>query len=371
MSHEHDKHHHKHNNHHAHSHEIHEPLPCDGEGHEHHHHNNGECCCHYHDMLYHKPNYKKLIRIGIAIVLFVIGNIFHNIEYFFMLAAAVVAGYDIVIKAAVNIVKGKLFSEYFLMTVAAVAACIIGEAHEAAAVVVLFRIGEFFQECALRYSRKKIIEYRPDMAEDICTPSAAEEYMTRFSKIYTPIILILAVLIAALGPVIGLVESYDNSVYSALTLLVIACPCAIVISVPLAYSAGIAAATRKGVYFAESTKIDSLARTKPGEVYERKVTLKDREGVLVATKRNADISTAEALVIDDEGACAFFARKIARTIKRIVRENIWFVIVIKVAVLVMAVCGVSSLWFAVFADSGVSIITVLNSLRAFLVKKRV
>jgi len=61
-----------------------------------------------------------------------------------MLAAAVVAGYDIVIKAAVNIVKGKVFSEYFLMTVAAVAACIIGEAHEAAAVVVLFRIGEFF-----------------------------------------------------------------------------------------------------------------------------------------------------------------------------------------------------------------------------------
>ncbi len=367
-AHSHDEH--KHSSHH-HVHDKHEELPCDGEGHKHHHHDNGDCCCHYHEILHHRPNYFKLARIAISIVLFVSGHFLHGLEFYFMLVAAVVSGYDIAYKAVVSIFKGKIFSEYFLMTVAAIAAFIIGESHEAAGVLVLYRVGEFFQECALRYSRRKIIQNRPDKAEDICTPGSAEQFITRFSRIYTPVVLILAVLMGALGPVIGFVDSYSEAVYGALTLLVIACPCAIVISVPMAYSAGIAAGARKKVYFAEAPMIDSLAKTKPGEVYEMKVALKNREGVLVSTRRYADVSTAEALVIDDEGGCAFFARKIARKVKIIALENIWFVIAIKIAVLVMAICGVSSLWFAVFADSGVSILTVLNSLRAFLVRKKV
>lgn len=375
MSHEHNHHNehklHNHDRDHKHHAHMHEPLACDGEGHTHHHHDNGECCCHYHETLYHRPDYIKVARIAISIVLFVSGYFLHGLEFYLMLAASVVAGYDVFLKAVGNVFKGKVFSEYFLMTIAAIAAFIIGESHEAAAVIVLYRIGEFFQECALRYSRKKIIQNRPDKAEDICTPGSAEQFITRFSKIYTPIILILAVIMGALGPVIGFVDSYSEAVYGALSLLVIACPCAIVISVPLAYSAGIAAGARKKVYFAEAPMIDSLAKTKPGEVYEMKVALKNREGVLVSTRRYADVSTAEALVIDDEGGCAFFARKIARKIKFIALENIWFVVAVKIAVLVMAICGVSSLWFAVFADSGVAILTVLNSLRAFLVKKKV
>ena len=59
------------------------------------------------------------------------------------------------------------------------------------------------------------------------------------------------------------------------------------------------------------------------------------------------------------------ARRISKKTRRVALENVWFTILIKAAVLILSVFGVSALWFAVFADSGVTILVVLNALRAF------
>lgn len=78
--------------------------------------------------------------------------------------------------------------------------------------------------------------------------SAEESFITRFSHYYTPVVVIIALLVALVPPVFGL-RSLADSVYTALTFLVISCPCALVISVPMAFFGGIGGAASKGILF--------------------------------------------------------------------------------------------------------------------------
>lgn len=87
-----------------------------------------------------------------------------------------------------------------------------------------------------------------------------DRFITRFSKIYTPVVIIIAVLTALLGSIFT-----DNSqkwIYSALTFLVISCPCALVLSVPLAYFSGIGAASKKGILFKGGNSLEALGKVK-------------------------------------------------------------------------------------------------------------
>lgn len=96
--------------------------------------------------------------------------------------------------------------------------------------------------------------------------SKSEIFITRFAKVYTPIVVFTAIVLAIVPPTILLVMDNDGAPFAvwlvrALTFLVISCPCALVISVPLTFFAGIGEASRRGILIKGSCYIDTLAKT--------------------------------------------------------------------------------------------------------------
>ncbi len=87
-----------------------------------------------------------------------------------------------------------------------------------------------------------------------------DRFITRFSKVYTPIVIAAALLTAVIGSLIT--HDPGKWIYSALTFLVISCPCALVLSVPLAYFSGIGAASKLGILFKGGNSIEALAKIK-------------------------------------------------------------------------------------------------------------
>lgn len=265
-------------------------------------------------------------------------------------------GWDVLKTAATNILKGQVFDENFLMSVATIGALAIGEYPEAVGVMLFYQVGEFFQDYAVNRSRKSIsalLEIRPDYAnrlvdgqvEKVAPESVkigetivvnpgervpldgeiidgqsfvdtsaltgesvprkvvvgeeilngfvnqsgrltvkttttfgestvnkildlvenasskkapAENFITSFARYYTPIVVGLAVLLAVVPPMI-LNEPFQMWVYRALTFLVISCPCALVISVPLSFFGGIGGASKAGILIKGSNYIERLA----------------------------------------------------------------------------------------------------------------
>lgn len=342
--------------HHYHEEEI--PVhPCDGEGHVHHHHADGSCCCHRHDKEFHGIDRVMAARLCVSAALYLAGLLLplsEGAKAALMCAAALITGYDIVIQAGKNLLSGSFFDEYFLMSLAAIAACAIGEFEEGAAVMLLYRVGETAQDYAIRRSRRALAFMQDADVQ------AGEKLITRFSRIYTPVILIMALAVALLLPLLDRAATYSDSVYRALTFLVLACPCAIVISVPMGYFAGIGAASRRGIFFRDSTAVDTLAREGGKARFESRAF-----GAETYLVWGGTADTPAVAVRAGGGADEAQARRIARGTRRIVLENICFVIAVKLAVLILGALGISALWFAVFADSGVAVIAILNSLRAF------
>ena len=79
---------------------------------------------------------------------------------------------------------------------------------------------------------------------------------------------------------------------------------------------------------------------------------------------DAAIEAADVVLMDDKPSKIASAISIARRTIRIAKENIWFAIGIKVLVLVLATLGLATMWMAVFADAGVTVLAVLNAMRA-------
>ena len=88
--------------------------------------------------------------------------------------------------------------------------------------------------------------------------SSSEKFITKFSKIYTPIVVLIAFLIAIIPPLISDISFYD-SIYKALVCLVISCPCALVLSIPLSFFSGIGCASKHGILIKGSNYIDKLS----------------------------------------------------------------------------------------------------------------
>ena len=110
---------------------------------------------------------------------------------------------------------------------------------------------------------KKILDLVENSSE---TKAKPEKFITKFAKYYTPAVCALALVVAVFVPtIIGAIQSefswalYSKWIYNALCFLVISCPCALVISVPLAYFGGIGAGARNGVLVKGSTSLDELA----------------------------------------------------------------------------------------------------------------
>lgn len=333
--------------------------PCDAEGHEHHHHADGSCCCSRHEREFHGLEPLMAARLIAAAALWLAAVLLpwsEAAQAAALVGAMLVAGYDVLAQALRNVARGRLFDEYFLMSFAAVAACAIGEFEEGAAVMLFYRVGETAQDYAVRHSRRRLA-----FMQDTDAPEPGEKLLTRFSRVYTPVILLMALGTAVLTPLLDSGAGWSDGVYRALTFLVLACPCAIVISVPLGYFAGIGAASKRGVFFRDSAAVDELARAGEGARFERAAPGGAEYLVWGGTAQSPAVAVRA-------GADAATARRIARKTRRVVLENIAFVIAVKLAVLVLGALGRSPLWFAVFADSGVAVIAVLNSLRAFAVR---
>lgn len=289
-----------------------------------------------------------------------IGNV-ETISLVLYLISYFIVGGEVVKLAVKNICKGKVFDENFLMALATVGAFFIKEYPEAVAVMMLYQIGELFQDYAVGKSRKsisKLMDIRPDIAyvklndgtvveknpdevrigefivvkpgekvaldgklangqgtvdvmaltgeslprevyvgDDIISGSVSvsgvleievtkefgqstvskvlelvenasqkkadsEKFITKFAKYYTPVVVIVAVLLAVIPSCVEGVSDvlvWSKWLYRALSFLVISCPCALVISVPLSFFAGIGGASANGVLIKGSTYMEILA----------------------------------------------------------------------------------------------------------------
>ncbi|MDP4118728.1 MAG: heavy metal translocating P-type ATPase [Bacillota bacterium] len=295
----------------------------------------------------------------------------------------------IILRAAKNIARGKVFDENFLMSLASLGAMLIGEFTEGIAVMILYRIGEVLQSKAVEHSRKSIsalMDIRPDfanlkrgdeiikvhpgdveigdiivvkagekipldgtavagggmldtsaltgesvpvsvqigqavlsgcvnlngvleieveksyenstvsriieMAENAAEKKAkTEDFISRFAKIYTPIVTLLAVAITLIPPIF--VGDFKEWLYRGLIFLVMSCPCALVISVPLTFFGGIGGASKEGVLVKGGNCFDGLAGART-VVFDKTGTL--TEGKFSVTAINPEGVTKEELL---------------------------------------------------------------------------
>ena len=298
----------------------------------------------------------KVILLGTG--LFLLGLILGAVEFFAaqkvaFVAAYLVLGWEILLTAGKNCVKGRMLDENFLMGIATLGAFAINEFPEAVGVMLFYRVGEWFEEKALERSRSQImdaVDLRPEtvlldngmaipaedaeegdlllvrpgdripldavvvkgesridtapitgepvpvsvkpgdrvisgcvntsgrliiqvekpLAESMVTrilnsvENAAankprfEKFITRFARIYTPIVVGLAAFVAVVPSLVT--GNWSYWVYTALSFLVMSCPCALVLSVPLAFFSGIGVGGKRGILFKGGMAMEALGR---------------------------------------------------------------------------------------------------------------
>ena len=127
--------------------------------------------------------------------------------------------------------------------------------------------------------------------------SRSEEFITKFAKYYTPSVCIAAVLLAVLPPLIsmaaGIGAAWENWIYRALSFLVISCPCALVISIPLSFFAGIGGASHEGILIKGSNFMETLSKTKT-VVFDKTGTL--TRGVFEVNAVHHNVIDADKLI---------------------------------------------------------------------------
>lgn len=389
-----DEHHHEHGEncgcgeHHHHEHNHDEECGCG----EHHHHDHGEeCGCggHHHEHDHEetkpkkveKPKEKKeinkdLIKIIIGVFVYAFGiyemavgntGTFGVVVF---LAAYILIGGDVLLKAAKNLFRGQVMDENFLMSIATIGAIAIGEHSEAVGVMLFYKIGEYLQQKAVGQSRKsisalmeikaefanlvqggKIIQVDPeevevgdvivvkpgekvpldgivtegeamldtsaitgesvlrsvkpgeevvsgtintnaliyvrvtkeygestvakilDMVENAGSrKSQTENFISRFCRYYTPIVVGLALAVAFIPPLVIEGAVFRDWLYRGLIFLVVSCPCALVLSIPLSFFGGIGSASKNGIlikgsnYLEALRKVDTVVLDKTGTI---------------------------------------------------------------------------------------------------------
>ena len=346
------------NKHHGHtSNEVHSHSHKHVHSHDHSHiHEHG----HSHDHSHSEPiTLKENLRLIIGAIIFAIA-IFLNKESIVTIVLFVVSylliGGNVVLTAVKNILRGEVFDENFLMTIATLGAFFIGEYPEGVAVMLFYEIGELFQSYAVNRSRKSItslMNIRADYAnvirdgkeekvnpetvnidevilvkpgervpldgviiegtsfvdtsaltgesvprevsngEDILAgfintngvlkikvtknfkestvsrilelvenasnkKAPTEKFITKFARYYTPIVVFCAIALAVIPPLLIKDASFNEWLSRALIFLVVSCPCALVVSIPLGLFAGIGGASKKGILVKGGNYLESL-----------------------------------------------------------------------------------------------------------------
>ena len=364
---------------------------------------------------------KRVIRVIIALLLFLLALCipFTNewINKGIYIISYIIVGLPIVLEAIRNILKGKVFDENFLMSIATIGAFIIGEFPEAVAVMLFYQVGELFQSYAVDKSRKSIasvMNIRPDFAnikrgeqlekldpsevqigdtiiikpgekipldgiviegqsmvdtsaltgesvprsvkegDEILSgcingqgllsvkvtkefgestvskildlvenassrKSKSENFITKFAKYYTPIVVIIAVLLAILPPMLIPNAQLTDWVYRALSFLVVSCPCALVISIPLGFFGGIGGASKCGILVKGSNYLEALSQAEI-VVFDKTGTL--TEGVFEVQKIETEGITKEELLKMATYAESFSNHPISLSLKRAYQKEI-------------------------------------------------
>ena len=309
------------------------------------------------------------------------GLVPESYELYTLVLAYLLLGWHIIKEAVENIFKGKVFDENFLMTIATLGAFYIKAWEEAVGVMFFYRIGEYFEHCAVEKSRSQImatIDMRPEvvqlvvdgevknipaadakvgdillvrvgdripldgivvegeglvdtssvtgepvlvkvkkgdkvlsgcvnttamlklkvekvLAESLVTKildsvenaagkkPVVEKFITRFARVYTPLVVAIALFVAVVPSL--LTGEWEKWIYTALTFLVISCPCALVLSIPLAFYAGIGAASKQGALFKSGIAMETLKKVK--------VVVMDKTGTI--TKGDFVLQKLEAI----------------------------------------------------------------------------
>ncbi len=322
------------------------------------------------------------------------------VEFALFLVPYLIAGYDVLLRAAKNIGHGQVFDENFLMSVATIGAFALvlfpdSDPHmaEGAAVMLFYQVGELFQSYAVGKSRKSIadmMDIAPEFAnverdgqlvrvdpyevaagdEIVVKPgervpldgvvvsgasqldtaaltgesvprevqagdeiisgcvnltgliavrvtkpygqstvarilelvenaaekkAKTENFITRFARYYTPAVVGIAVLLAVIPPLL-FGQSWSDWVQRGLIFLVVSCPCALVISVPLSFFGGIGGASRLGILVKGSNYLETLSHAET-VVFDKTGTLTDGSFNVVAVHPNADIDAQRLLSI--------------------------------------------------------------------------
>lgn len=310
--------------------------------------------------------------LAFSAVVFAAGFKVKGGNYLFVISF-LLSGAGVLNKSFKNILKGKLFDENFLMSMATVGAFTIGEFAEGAAVMLFYQVGELLQDISVSRSEKAITaltQMRPDYATmqngervspekvsvgDIVTVKTGEKvaldgvivkgsatvdtspltgepmpkdltegdtvlsgficqnglltvkvtkpyadstaakifeltqqaasqktqterFITKFARIYTPAVTLVAVICAVLPPLI-FSQDFSKWIYRALVFLVASCPCALVISIPLGFFGGIGRASKKGILIKGSNFLE-LLRKAENIVFDKTGTLTEGEFIV-------------------------------------------------------------------------------------------
>lgn len=346
------------------------PEKPDTKGHK---HNHTEGDGHDHDGHDHSHDsgdqtvFQMFLPAIISFIILLLGIAFDNyikpswftgwVRLVWFLAAYIPVGFPVLKDAYKSIIKGDVFSEFFLMSIATIGAFAIGEYPEGVAVMLFYAVGEVFQSMAVTRAKgniKALLDQRPDevtimennqpktmkakeakigdiiqlkpgeklaLDGELLSDSASfntaaltgeskpdtknkgevvlagminmnsialvkvntayedsklskilelvqnataqkaptELFIRKFAKVYTPIVVFLAIGICLLPYFFVSDYQFRDWLYRALIFLVISCPCALVISIPLGYFGGIGAASRNGILFKGSNFLDSIA----------------------------------------------------------------------------------------------------------------
>lgn len=213
-----------------------------------------------------------------------------------VIISALIAGFDVILSAVRGVLKMRLSDECFIMTIAIILAFIIGKGVEGAAATLLFQTGRLLRGYAVTRT-KESAEALADATGDALNllrsdseAGAAERFIIRLAKLYTPIAAGLAVLIAVISPLVFDLTVRD-SIYRALVCLAMATPCAAAVSVPLTYFAGRCGASRRGILFKSSASMDAAAAVK-AVVFDKTDTVVDgglQVGSVKSDKMDTDL----------------------------------------------------------------------------------
>lgn len=150
--------------------------------------------------------------------------------------------------------------------------------------------------------------------------SKSENFITKFAKYYTPTVVIIAVILAIVPPFIFKGTSFTEWIYRALSFLVVSCPCALVISIPLSFFGGIGGASKMGILIKGSNYLEALASTEIA-VFDKTGTL--TKGVFEVQKIETNNISKDELLEIAAYAENYSNHPIAKSIKNAYKKEIY------------------------------------------------